>query len=420
MKLKIASIYFLIGISFGFTESKDFHKVHCTENEMLVDIVLENDDNTPNIYLEGLKGYPNEKCQPNINETLAQFRLSLTDIYECGVTRMVNKITGKKVYYHKIIIESGTGKELVSVKCITTGPVYNVMNQTTIGNNQMVHHGIVRRDVLPAGFQEPEDLEITTSLTEHAPEPILGVDVRQNGEVVTGDLNVSPGTPLSMEIYLDKGSAPVYGLAVTYMQVTDTRAQEETIIFNGCSVDPYLFENFNTIDGDSLSAKFRAFKFPESTYVQFRATVNVCLDKCLGTPCSNGQIGYGRRKREISNTNDSSGTDPNKIYEISLATFIKVNDVDGVLNKNLKLELEEKIRQLRIANQKLARNSRGSISMSGMESMEQVTGSSAATVYDEETLLKISEQSIPRSGSETRLPMIPLISFLVIIFKIFL
>lgn len=49
-----------------------------------------------------------------------------------------------------------------------------------------------------------------------------------------------------------------------------------------CSVDPYLFEHFNTVDGDFLSAKFRAFKFPESTYVQFRGTVSVCLDKCKG------------------------------------------------------------------------------------------------------------------------------------------
>ena len=47
-------------------------------------------------------------------------------------------------------------------------------------------------------------------------------------------------------------------------------------------MDPYLFDNFNTIDGDFLQAKFRAFKFPESTYVQFRGTVNVCLDKCSG------------------------------------------------------------------------------------------------------------------------------------------
>ena len=47
-----------------------------------------------------------------------------------------------------------------------------------------------------------------------------------------------------------------------------------------CSVDPYLFENFATSDGDYLRAKFRAFKFPESPFVLFRGTVNVCLDTC--------------------------------------------------------------------------------------------------------------------------------------------
>lgn len=119
-------------------------------------------------------------------------------------------------------------------------------------------------------------------MTEKAPEPVLNVNVLQGNSIVSGELNVSPGTPLVMQIYLDEKSSPIYGLGVTYMQVTDTRSQEETIVFNGCSVDPYLFDNFNTVDGDLLSAKFRAFKFPESTYVQFRGTVNVCLDRCIG------------------------------------------------------------------------------------------------------------------------------------------
>lgn len=70
-------------------------------------------------------------------------------------------------------------------------------------------------------------------MNARAPEPKLDVAVRQGGQIVTGELNVSPGTPLSMEIFLDKVSAPVYGLGVTYMQVTDTKSQEETIIFNG-------------------------------------------------------------------------------------------------------------------------------------------------------------------------------------------
>lgn len=53
--------------------------------------------------------------------------------------------------------------------------------------------------------------------------------------------------------------------------------------FYSCSIDPYIFGNFETSDGgDSLSAKFRAFKFPESNYVLFTGTVNVCLKECKG------------------------------------------------------------------------------------------------------------------------------------------
>lgn len=70
-------------------------------------------------------------------------------------------------------------------------------------------------------------------MTQLAPEPKLGVGVRQGDQLLTGELNVNSGTPLQMEIYLDKESAPIYGLLVSYMQVTDTKKQEETIIING-------------------------------------------------------------------------------------------------------------------------------------------------------------------------------------------
>ncbi|KAK6634718.1 hypothetical protein RUM43_012120 [Polyplax serrata] len=256
-----------------------------------------------------------KECHPQIEGNKAIFQLSMNDIHRCGVTRISDKLRNKTMYYHRIIVEyNGNGhpeKESFLVKCVTASKS---------------NHGINKRNVLPAGFQEPEDLEITTSLTEKAPEPMLSAVVRQGKERVTGEVNVIPGTPLTMEIYLDKSSAPVYGILVSFMQVTDTKQQEETIIFNGCSVDPYLFENFNTVDGDFLSAKFRAFKFPDSTYVQFKGTVNVCLDKCQGVQCSNGQIGYGRRRRSV----DAMPPDPNKLYEVSLTTFIKINFVENV------------------------------------------------------------------------------------------
>lgn len=59
---------------------------------MKVDIVLPSIPGSL-VYLEGMKGYPNPKCQPESTAELAQFKLSLKDFYDCGVTRVVNKMT---------------------------------------------------------------------------------------------------------------------------------------------------------------------------------------------------------------------------------------------------------------------------------------------------------------------------------------
>ena len=55
-------------------------------------------------------------------------------------------------------------------------------------------------------------------------------------------------------------------------------------------MDPYLFQNFLTEDGDQLEATFKAFKFPESNFVLFKGTVNVCLDRCTGVSADQGNI----------------------------------------------------------------------------------------------------------------------------------
>ncbi|XP_011150119.1 uncharacterized protein LOC105189594 isoform X1 [Harpegnathos saltator] len=305
----------------GLARANVQSKVRCSKQMMEVDIVRSSPQ--AKIYLQQFKHFPDEACKPQFRDGVATFKLSLLeqDMLQCGITRVLNKVTGQKMYYHRVIVEepADSSKHTFTVKCVITEVVMEP--EIAIAAN----HTAVRRSVLPAGFQEPEVIDIGGEFSGTAPVPILGVGVRQGGTLVTGELNVSPGTPLQMEIFLDNDSAPIYGLLVTYMLVTDTKTQEETIIINGCSVDPYLFENFNTVDGDFLTAKFRAFKFPESTYVQFRGTVNVCLDKCQGIECSNGQIGFGRKRRAIEMS------DKNKLFEVTMSTFIRVDSADDVM-----------------------------------------------------------------------------------------
>lgn len=65
---------------------------------MQVDVVLPDFSHDPietptQVYLEGMKGYPNPRCKPYVSGDLAQFSLPLGDFFECGVTRVVNQLT---------------------------------------------------------------------------------------------------------------------------------------------------------------------------------------------------------------------------------------------------------------------------------------------------------------------------------------
>lgn len=48
-----------------------------------------------------------------------------------------------------------------------------------------------------------------------------------------------------------------------------------------CPVDTFVFPELGrSRDGDSLEARFNAFKIPESNFLVFEATVRTCRDGC--------------------------------------------------------------------------------------------------------------------------------------------
>ncbi|XP_074595794.1 zona pelucida superfamily protein qsm [Brevipalpus obovatus] len=301
--------------------TKPFVEIKCTHKSMRVTINLEGEDKDTVIYLDKLKGYPS--CQPEKTENNAVFKLPLDEeFYACGTTRIQDKVTGTQIFYNKILIERPNNNtvQMVLPKCIIRSDEHSIRYRRQLHGNEWD---------FPANFTETveELIDYSGNVTGRAPIPYLNIGVRQNGEFVDTALNVHPGTPLEMVIYLDETSAPVYGILGRYLKVTDNspRKQEEAIIQEGCSVDPYIFSNFDTTEGgDLITAKFRAFKFPDSNYVLFVGTVNVCLKECLGVLCPNNQIGYGRRRRAIP----SLPNDPNKMFEISMTAFLKVESME--------------------------------------------------------------------------------------------
>lgn len=52
-------------------------------------------------------------------------------------------------------------------------------------------------------------------------------------------------------------------------------------LFSRCPVDPDVFPELDKgRNGDSLEARFNAFKIPESNFLVFEATVRTCRDGC--------------------------------------------------------------------------------------------------------------------------------------------
>ncbi|XP_037082729.1 uncharacterized protein LOC119103333 isoform X2 [Pollicipes pollicipes] len=305
-----------VGLCAAAAHGKVGFRTDC-ERDMMYTVV----DVTPDmerLYLHRLKNFPG--CQPVLRNNKAIFHINLADVDDfstCGVTKMVNKNTGKKIFYHHVVVEYPVRiKDSFRIEC----------SYTSNGTAEEVN--IVKRsaqnDPWPSGFQEPEILEITSEITATAPTPELTVTVRQDGQVVDTSLNVRPGAPLDMQIGLDNASAGTYGIIVSDMIVSDTKKQEELLLTNGCSVDPYLFGNFGTTNGDTLKAKFRAFKFPETNFVLFKGILNVCIDSCEGVQCSNGEVGYGRRRRRAL----SSSGDPNQVFQVTMSTILSVQFED--------------------------------------------------------------------------------------------
>ncbi|XP_063631551.1 uncharacterized protein LOC134802778 [Cydia splendana] len=364
----MAAFKFMLCVSLlhGVLAKGSESQIECTPEVMKVTVPMDGDRQLS--YLDQLKEY--KPCKPAIENNVATFMLDLQDPHTCGVTRVLNKLTGKRTFYHKIVIETAGGRETHTVRCVAAGK------------------RIARAVDFPLDLIEPDVINITRNEQGYGPDPILAAVVKQNGRQVTGEISVSPGTPLSMEINLDEKSKSVYGLLVNYMHVTDTGKQQETIIFNGCSVDPYLFDNFITTDDGMLSAKFRAFKFPDTSYVQFKGTVTVCLDKCQGVQCTNGVTGYGRRRRSIA-----SGDNSNKVYEVSLTTFIKVDWKDGEKQAEDVLAL---LKNLKVANQRLEDN--------------DATDSSPIVLYPEEIVAH-------SSASALRCSVLVALSLLLVMFK---
>lgn len=113
--------------------------------------------------------------------------------------------------------------------------------------------------------------------------------------------DVALGQNLELQIVLDPPNS-VYDIrAVQLIAKTDTGHNSILLLDNnGCPTDLTVFPAFDKIATKTshlLSAKFHAFKFAGSSFVNFDVKIQFCLYECMPINCGRNVWSHGRRKR---------------------------------------------------------------------------------------------------------------------------
>lgn len=136
-------------------------------------------------------------------------------------------------------------------------------------------------------------------------------------------------------LLIDLGEWPIIILSDLYFDIS----------YYSCPVDPYVFPELDKLrDGDTLEARFNAFKIPESNFLVFEATVRTCRDGCQPAYCPGAagrqEPSFGRRRRSL-NITDVAEIEPNTepvserlTDELSEVNSTKVTGTIGDFNKS--------------------------------------------------------------------------------------
>ncbi|XP_051170465.1 uncharacterized protein LOC127287511 isoform X2 [Leptopilina boulardi] len=253
--------------------------------------------------------------------TINVLRISGTQGYpDCGTQRYGDAMTNIVVVQFSDYVQTAKDKRF-NLTCLFRGPDETVVTSDYIGAGR-------------SGAPIPiEYLPAENTLNNRVRLLIL-----YQGRPTT---TIAVGDPLTFRLEAQDGSVYPADIFATNVVARDPYSGRSVQLIDryGCPVDNFVFPGLDRLrDGDSLEARFNAFKIPESNFLVFEATVRTCSNGCQPAYCSSSsgagrnEPSFGRKRRDL----DSKNTINKNITEENFAMLtIAENDIN---NQNISFE----------------------------------------------------------------------------------
>ncbi|XP_069964888.1 uncharacterized protein nompA isoform X3 [Bactrocera oleae] len=264
---------------------------------------------------------------------------------DCGTQRYGDTLTNIVVVQFSDNVQTSRDKRY-NLTCVFRGPGEAVVTSGYIG----------------AGSGSPIPIEYLPA--ENTLSSKVRLMILYQGRPTT---TIAVGDPLTFRLEAQDGYNHVTDIFATNVVARDPYSGRSIQLIDrfGCPVDPYVFPELDKLrDGDTLEARFNAFKIPESNFLVFEATVRTCRDGCQPAYCPGAagrqEPSFGRRRRSL-NITDVAEIEPNTepvserlTDELSEVNSTKVTGTIGDFNKtntrddksNQELEEPEQVREM--------------------------------------------------------------------------
>uniref|UniRef100_A0A0K8U2Z1 Uncharacterized protein n=1 Tax=Bactrocera latifrons TaxID=174628 RepID=A0A0K8U2Z1_BACLA len=264
---------------------------------------------------------------------------------DCGTQRYGDTLTNIVVVQFSDNVQTSRDKRY-NLTCVFRGPGEAVVTSGYIG----------------AGSGSPIPIEYLPA--ENTLSSKVRLMILYQGRPTT---TIAVGDPLTFRLEAQDGYNHVTDIFATNVVARDPYSGRSIQLIDrfGCPVDPYVFPELDKLrDGDTLEARFNAFKIPESNFLVFEATVRTCRDGCQPAYCPGAagrqEPSFGRRRRSLNFTDVAEiETNTKPVSERLIDEFSEVNSTKvlgtiGDFNKtitkddksNEELEEPEQVREM--------------------------------------------------------------------------